>query len=364
MKNPFAAPRHPSLIRVLAPILLVAAFVTGCSRASSDTSTKAPPVKEVFAEVNVYSGRHYDSDIAIYDAFTRDTGIKVNIIEASGDALIERIAREADASPADVFITADAGMLWRAKQRGILRALNNESILDRVPARYRDSDKEWVALSKRARIIIYNKKTGAPSAVQNYEDLSAPPLKGQVCARSSTNIYNQSLLADLIERDGATVARDWAKGVVANFARPPEGNDTSQIEAVAAGVCRYAIVNSYYLARYIGAEDEKMRMIGDKVGYIFPNQATTGTHVNVSGAGVARFAPNPENAESLIAFLLTDASQQAFAAGNNEYPVVEGVAAVGPIGAMGAFRPSDLDVSFLGRRQAEALKIFDEAGWQ
>jgi iron(III) transport system substrate-binding protein len=348
------------LILGLSGVIAALAAIAACQR-SGDAAAAGKPIT---GEVNVYSGRHYDSDIAIYDAFTRETGIRVNIIEASGDALIERIAREADASPADVFITADAGMLWRAEKRGILRPIANDEIINRVPQKYRDPEREWVALSKRARIIVFNKERGAPAGLDDYEDLASPEFKGQVCIRSSSNVYNQSLLADLIERRGSDFARQWAAGVVANFARKPEGNDTTQIEAVAAGDCRIGVVNSYYLARYVGADDAKMRMIGSKVGHIFPNQRSAGTHVNISGAGVARFAPNPENAEALIAFLLGDGAQQAFAAGNNEYPVVDGVAATGPIADMGSFKSDAVPMSALGARQTEALKIFDEVGWQ
>ena len=343
--------------------IAIGLVLQSCGDASGKRTETERPTPAA-GEVNVYSGRHYDSDLAIYDAFTRKTGIKVNIIEAGGDELIERLAREAEASPADVFITADAGILWRAKQRGILRPISNPDILSRVPAHFRDADNDWVGLSKRARIVIYNKSRGAPAGLATYEDLAKPEFRGKICVRSSTNVYNQSLLASIVEHIGEAAAEKWVKGVVANFARKPEGNDTTQIEAVAAGECELSIVNSYYLARYIGAEDGKMRMIGSKVGFLFPNQRTTGTHVNVSGAGVARHAPNPENAETLIAFLLSGEAQQTFAAGNNEYPVVEGVAPTGPVAEFGAFRADDVDMTALGQHQAQAVRIFDKAGWQ
>lgn len=342
----------------------VALLVQGCGDAVGKQGRKEDSRPAIIGEVNVYSGRHYDSDIAIYDAFTRKTGVKVNLIEAGGDALIERLAREADASPADVFITADAGMLWRAKKRGVLRPIEDPEILARVPAHFRDADNDWVGLSKRARMIIYNKANGAPAGLEDYSDLAKPDYRGMICARSSTNVYNQSLLASIIDHAGVEAAEEWTRGVVANFARKPEGNDTTQIEAVAAGDCRISIVNSYYLARYVGSTDRKMKSIGEKVGVIFPNQQSTGAHVNVSGAGVARYAPNPENAERLIAYLLSDEAQQAFALGNNEYPVVEGIAAAGPVAAFGEFRADGIDMTALGVHQAEAVKIFDNAGWQ
>lgn len=355
------------MVRSVAFATLFAAvsIIAGCARPISEAASATPAnSKTPIAEVNVYSGRHYDSDIAIYDAFTRKTGIRVNLIEAGGDALIERLARESDASPADLFITADAGMLWRAKERGVLRPISDDAVLARAPAQFRDPEREWIGLSRRARIIIYNKKKGAPAGVETYGDLASPALKGQICVRSSTNIYNQSLLAGMIAHVGAQKAAEWTKAVVANFARKPEGNDTTQIEAVAAGDCGLSIVNTYYLARYVGADDARMKSIGERIGIIFPNQKTTGTHINISGAGVARYAPHAENAEALIGYLLSEEAQQAFAAGNNEYPIIDGVPATGPVAAFGPFRADNIDMAALGEHQTEAVKIFDEAGWQ
>ncbi len=342
---------------VLIAVLLLAAACGPKSPAG------APPAQGP-GEVNIYSGRHYDSDLAIFDAFTAESGIKVNVIEAAGDALIERLALEGAASPADLFITADAGMLWRAKSRGVLRQIADEGVLARTPAQFRDPEGQWVGLSKRARVIIYNKAAGAPEGLDTYEDLADPSLRGAICVRSSTNVYNQSLLAAIIARQGREAALAWAKGVVANFARQPEGNDTAQIEATAAGLCRIGLVNSYYVARFVGTGDAARDAIGEKIGVIFPNQETTGAHVNVSGAGVARHAPNPEGAEKLLAYLLRDAVQSAFALGNNEYPVVAGAPAAGPVAALGAFREDDLTMAALGENQTEAVKVFDEAGWK
>ncbi len=352
---------------MIRPLAILGAFVlaAACSREAPVEAAPAPAAPSKTAgEVNIYSGRHYDSDIAIFDAFTAETGIRVNVIEAAGDALIERLALEGEASPADVFITADAGMLWRAKTRGVLRAVEDEAAFAGVPEQFRDPDGEWAGVTKRARVIVYNKAAGAPEGLETYDDLADPSLRGSICVRSSTNVYNQSLLAAIVEREGRDAAFKWARGVVANFARAPEGNDTAQIEAVAAGLCRLAIVNSYYIARYVGSDDPASRAIGDKIGVIFPNQATTGAHVNVSGAGVARHAPNAANAEKLLAYLLRADVQGAFALGNNEYPVLPGVAVAGPIALLGTFREDDLAMAALGENQGEAVKIFDEAGWR
>lgn len=341
-------------------LLSLVVLAAACGRSSPAAPTAAGDP----GEVNIYSGRHYDSDLAIFDAFTAETGIKVNVIEAAGDALIERLALEGEASPADLFLTADAGMLWRAKSRGVLRPIADEGVLARAPEQFRDPEGEWVGLSKRARVIIYNKQAGAPEGLDAYEDLADPSLRGTICVRSSTNVYNQSLLAAIVARQGREAALDWARGVAANFAREPEGNDTAQIEAVAAGICRLGVVNTYYVARYDGTGDAAKDSIGASIGVIFPNQETTGTHVNVSGAGVARHAPNPEGAEKLLAYLLRDEVQGAFALGNNEYPVVAGVPASGPVAALGSFREDDLPMAALGENQAEAVKVFDEAGWK
>ena len=331
---------------------------------AGDEAADATPARPIVGEVNVYSGRHYESDLVLFDQFTEETGIKVNYIEAGGDALIERISQEGDASPADIFITADAGILWRADQRGVFRAHQGSPLEARVPAQYRHPDGKWFGLSRRARIVIYNKEMGLPEGLQTYADLANPAYKGMICVRSSSNIYNQSLLASIIAHEGAAAAEQWASGVVANFARKPQGSDTSQIEAVAAGLCRLAIVNSYYTARFIGSDNPDNAAIGEKFDLFFPNQSGRGAHVNISGAGVTMHAPNPENAEKLLAFLQRNETQAAFASGNNEYPVAPGIAATGPIAAYSDFKADALPVSLLGEHQAEAVRIFDRVGWE
>ncbi|MEO1243413.1 MAG: Fe(3+) ABC transporter substrate-binding protein [Pseudomonadota bacterium] len=342
--------------------LLAVFFMSACAPDGGGQGGDAE-ARVVTGEVNVYSGRHYDSDIAIYDAFTEETGIRVNVIEAGGDALIERIAREAAASPADLFITADAGILWRADQRGVFRTTDNNALEARVPAQFRHPEGKWFGLSKRARIVIYNKDQGLPEGLETYADLADPAYEGMICVRSSSNIYNQSLLASRIAHFGEEAAEDWARGVVANFARRPQGNDTSQIEAVAAGLCRLGIVNSYYVARYVGSDNADNAAIGEKVGVFFPDQAGNGAHVNVSGAGVTAHAPNAENAEALLAFLLRDETQSAFAQGNNEYPVAPSVAPSGSVAELGDFVADDLPVAALGENQRAAVQIFDRVGW-
>ncbi len=348
---------------IFAALLLAACGGAGDEQAASQGATASPGADENAGVVNVYSGRHYDSDIAIFDAFTAETGIEVNVIEAGGDALIERIAQEGEASPADLFITADAGMLWRADQRGLFRATDDAALAARVPDKFRHPEGKWFGLAKRARVIVYNREAGLPAGLERYADLADPAYDDMICVRSSSNIYNQSLLASIIAHRGEEAAEAWARGVVENFARRPQGNDTAQIEAVAAGLCRLAIVNSYYVARFVDTDDADKAAIGEAVGVLYPNQNGVGTHVNISGAGVMAHAPNPDNAERLLAFLLRDDTQGAFALGNNEYPIVPGVAAQGPIAALGAFREDDLAVTALGENQPAAVRVFDRAGW-
>ena len=340
--------------------LLLAAC--GSETTSSDSTVVTTDVANS-GEVNVYSGRHYDSDIVLFDAFTAETGIKVNVIEAGGDALIERIITEGENSPADIFMTADAGVLWRAETRDVFTATDNAEIEARVPSQFRHPEGKWFGLSKRARIVIYNKEAGLPDGLETYAGLADPAHRGMICVRSSSNIYNQSLLASRIAHLGDEGARAWAQGIVDNFGRNPQGNDTSQIEAVAAGICRLGIVNSYYVARFIGSDDEARAAIGEKIAVLFPDQDGEGAHVNISGAGILKHASNKENAERLIAFLLRDGSQAAFASGNNEYPVVPTVEASAAVTALGAFKEDDLSVTALGANQAGAIEIFNAVGW-
>lgn len=310
--------------------------------------------------VNLYSSRHYDTDLALYDEFTAETGIKVNRIEANADALIERIQAEGEFSPADILVTVDAGRLWRAENAGVFSPVQSDVLDQRVPANLRHPDGLWYGLSTRARIIIYNKAAGKPAPLADYEDLADPALKGKVCIRSSSNIYNISLMASLVSHLGAEGAEAWAEGVVANFERPPQSNDTGQIKSVASGECGVALVNSYYLARMVAADDPAAKA----VGVVFPNQASTGAHVNISGAGVLKYAPNRANAIAFLEYLTSDAAQEYFSNGNHEYPVVEGVAATSALQSLGAFKADALNASELGRNQSEAVRIFDRAGWQ
>ena len=345
---------------VLAGLLALALAACGSTDQTGEGGDPLAGV-EITGQVNIYSSRHYDTDLALYTDFTKQTGIKVNRIEAEADALIERIVNEKDYSPADLLITVDAGRLWRAEEAGILAPVDSATLNERLPANLRHPDGLWFGLSTRARVIIYNKNAGAPEGLTTYEDLADPSLKGEICMRSSSNIYNISLLSSIIAHDGADAAEDWTKGVVANFKRDPQGNDSANIEAVANGECGVSVVNTYYLAR-LSETDEGKAMMG-KIGVIFPNQDTTGTHVNVSGAGLVKTAPNRENAIKFLEYLTSDSAQKYFANGNHEYPAVKGIEATSAVEALGTFKSDTLGADVIGKNQRRAIEIFDRAGW-
>ena len=312
--------------------------------------------------VNVYSARHYDTDLALYEGFEEHTGIRVNLIEGGSDALIERIVNEAEFSPADLLITVDAGRLWRAREAGVFQAIESSVLVERIPPHLRDPAGHWFGLSKRARVIVYNKAAGLPDGVARYEDLANPALGGKICMRSSGNIYNLSLLGSLIEHNGEESAGEWASGVVANFHRRPQGNDTAQIRAVAAGECGISIANTYYIGRLLGSEDPQVRAVAEGVGVLFPNQKDRGAHVNISGAGVTRHAPHRDNAIRFLEYLTDADAQRLFAEGNNEYPVVGPPS--GPIATLGEFREDAVSAAVLGANQARAVMTYDRAGWR
>ncbi|QOR40429.1 Fe(3+) ABC transporter substrate-binding protein [Billgrantia diversa] len=318
----------------------------------------------VAEEINLYSARHYDSDEKLYQAFTEETGIEVNLLEGDSDQLIERIQREGVASPADVLITVDAGRLWRAEQDGIFQSVESEVLAERLPDAMRHPEGKWFGFSQRVRAIFYNPENVDPSEITSYEELTDPRWEGEVCIRSSSNIYNQSLLASLIKHHGVEGAEEWAQGVVDNMARDPEGGDTDQIKAVAAGECDLAVANHYYYVRLLQSEEAADREVAEKVGIVFPNQDDRGTHVNVGGAGVVEGAPNRENAIRFLEFLASDEAQEIFSAGNYEFPVVEGVKMSETLESWGEFKKDDLNVNVLGENNPEAIRIFDRVGWR
>lgn len=315
--------------------------------------------------LNLYTARHYQTDEALYSNFTKQTGIRVNRIEGQEDPLLERIRSEGANSPADVFITVDIGRLWRAQQAGVFAPVNSPVLVSRVPANFRDPNGEWFGFSARARVIAYNKDTVKPGDISRYEDLADPRWKGRVCTRSSGHVYNLSLISSLIAHDGVPKTEQWARGVVANLARVPKGGDTDQLKAVVAGECDVAIANTYYIARILKSTKPEDKALADKLGVIWPNQSSQGVHMNVSGGGMLKHAPNKESAVRFLEYLASDEAQAYFADGNNEWPVVPSVKVRNPaLEAMGTFKADKINVAELGRLQPEAQKIADRAGYK
>jgi iron(III) transport system substrate-binding protein len=313
--------------------------------------------------VNLYSARHYQTDEALYNGFTQLTGIRINRIEGAEDALLERLKNEGPNSPADVLITVDVARLWRAQQMHLFQPVTSAVLERRIPPNLRERDGHWFGFSKRARVIVYNKRHVKPADVQRYEDLAEPGMKGKICTRSLSHVYNLSLMSGLIDNLGEARARQWAKGIKANLARDPKGGDTDQIKSVAAGECQVAIVNTYYYARLASSKNPDDRAVADRVGLIFPNQKSFGTHINISGGGVLRHAPHRENAIRFLEYLASDEAQSYFANGNNEWPAVPGITLTNPaLAALGAFREDPLSVGILGQNQPLAQKVLNVAG--
>lgn len=315
-------------------------------------------------EVNIYSSRHYDTDIALYDNFTEQTGIAVNLIEGTSDELIERIRNEGLNSPADIVITVDAGRLWRAKEAGVLQTHDTVSLNEAIPAEMRDEDGYWVGLSERVRGIVYNRDAVNPGDLQGYWELANPEWEGRICIRSSNNIYNQSLVASLIESRGEEATEEWARAIVSNFARDPQGGDTDQIRAVAAGLCDVAVTNHYYLARLMQSEDAEDREVAEKVSMYFPPAEYGGAHVNISGAGIALNSPNRENAVRFLEYLATEEAQMLYAIANNEFPIIDSVELPGVLGEFGDYESDAINVTYYGENNPEAIRLMDRAGWR
>ncbi len=313
--------------------------------------------------LNLYSARHYQTDDALYANFTKATGIRINRLDGKEEELVERIRNEGSASPADVLITVDAARLEIADSLGLFQPANSKLLEQRIPAALRTPN--WFAFSTRARVIVYNKSAIRREQVLSYADLASPALKGQVCVRSGSHPYNLSLGAAVIAHEGEAKAEAWARGLVANFARSPKGGDTDQIRSVAAGECGVTISNSYYLARLMRSHKPEDLQAMKVVGIVWPNQASWGTHINVSGAGVLAYAPNRDAAVLFLEYLASDAAQAYFAEGNNEWPVVPGKAQANPaLAALGNFKADTLPIGELARTTVLAQKVFDRAGWK
>lgn len=319
--------------------------------------------------LNLYSARHYQTDELLYSNFTKQTGIKINRIEADDNALFERLKNEGKNSPADVIVMVDAARIWRAEIEGFFQPVKSAVLNTRIPANLRGKDDgqgpEWFGFSTRARVIVYNKASVNPADVATYESLADPKNKGKVCTRSGSHPYNLSLIGSMIERDGEKATEQWAKGMVANFARPPRGGDTDQIKGVASGECGVAIANSYYYVRMLRSTKPEDIAAMKNVGFVWPNAKTSGTHFNIAGGGVAKNAPHREAAVKFLEYLASDEAQAYFADGNNEWPAVKKVRVKNEaLESLGTYKMENISIAAIGKNQIAAQKILDRVGYK
>jgi iron(III) transport system substrate-binding protein len=335
----------------------------GCSA----TSDKASEVKADASKpnvVNLYTDRHYDSDDQLYSTFTQETGIKVNIVKGKSDELIERLKTEGADTEADLFVTADVARLHRAKVNSLLQPINSQLLTSSIPDNLRDKENYWFGLTKRARIIVYAKDRVKASELTTYADLTNSKWKGKILVRGADSVYNQSLIASFIETMGEESAKKWAAGIVANMARAPKGGDRDQAKAIAAGEGDIAIINTYYFGLMLNSSDPEERKVAEKLAVFFPDQNSTGTHINVSGAGVIKSAKNKENAIKLLEFLSSEKAQKAYAEANYEYPVLKSSTSSELLKAWGVFKEQAINLSILGVNNEKAVKILNEVGWK
>ncbi len=313
--------------------------------------------------LNLYSSRHYDTDERLYSDFEAATGITINRIEGKADELLARMQAEGANSPADILLTVDTSRLERAKDMGLLQSIESDVLEARLPAYVQDEDNQWFGFSQRARILFYD-KNDVTDPPMTYQDLADPKYKGQICIRSSTNVYTQTITAALIEHLGEDAVAGWAKGVVANFARDPQGGDTDQLRGIVSGECDISMSNTYYFGRAIRKPVDGVSDSLDMFGWVFPNQNDIGAHMNLSGGGVAANAPNRENAIKFLEYLASDQAQTYFSAGNDEYPAVPGVGISPSVAQMGFFKPDSLDATAIANNIAAAQKLLNESGWE
>lgn len=329
-----------------------------------EATAPAAPAAAAGGEVNLYTARHYEIDKELYKRFTEKTGIKVNVVEGSAPELIERLKREGASTPADLFITVDGGILNRAKKEGLLQPVQSDTIAAQVPAELRDTDNQWIGLSTRARVIVYAKDRVTPDKLSTYEDLATEKWKGKLLVRSSTHLYNLSLLASLIDLNGEKEAEAWAAGIAANLARAPEGGDRDQAKAIVAGVGDVGLMNTYYVGQLSASKDPEEVKVAEQIGVFFPNQATTGTHINISGAGLVKQSKNKENAVKLIEYLTAPEAQALFSGANFEFPVNKQAEMPALLKSWGEFRTQKIDFAVYGENNPKAVELVNKAGWK
>lgn len=356
-------------ILLVSSILVLAISILGCTAKtnSDEINNSTESINTSISTeniVNIYTDRHYDTDQELYDKFTSETGIGVNVVKAGSDELLERLAAEGEETSADLIITSDVGRLYRANENGLTKITSSDIIKSNVDSKYIDEQDRFVALTMRARIIAYSLDRVDPSALSTYEDLTDERWSGKVLVRSSSNIYNQSLLASFIELNGEEQAEKWASAMLSSMARDPEGNDRDQMKAVVAGEGDLAIVNTYYLGKLLNSSDPIEVEVGSKIGVFFPNQETNGTHINISGASLTKYGKNSENAIKLLEFLTGEAAQYQYANANFEYPVNPNVEPSDLLKGWGEFKVQDIQLSKLGELNGKAVEIFNKVGWK
>ena len=345
-------------------LLSITLIVSSCGNKELNDNTNPEETVIENQFITLYTHRHYDSDKLIFENFENITGIKVNVVKASADELIQKMEIEGEQSPADLLITVDAGRLVRAKNKALLQAVNSDILTKIIPSHLRDSENHWFGLTKRARVIVYDTNKVSSDELSSYEELTASKWKNKILIRSSANIYNQSLMASIIANNGDKSARNWATGMVDNFARNPKGNDRDQVKSILAGEGDIAIINTYYLGKLINSKDPLEVDAGNAASVFFPNQDGRGTHINISGIGVAKHSPNKENAIKFIEYLASKDVQEIFANANYEYPVNSEASNSELLNSWGSFKEDTLSLSKLGELNKRAVIIFDEVKWQ
>lgn len=363
--------RLMNLLKRFMPVAASAMLALGLAGCGANGNTESEgnqsakePKKAENQEVNIYTARHYEADNEVYKKFTEETGIKVNVVKGEAEELIERLKREGESTQADLFITVDGGVLANAKNNDILQPVSSDIVNKNVPENLRDKENQWIGMATRARVIVYSKNRVNPDELSTYEALTDEKWKGKVLARSSTSLYNQSLLASFIELNGEEKAEAWAQGIVNNFARQPDGGDRDQAKAIAAGTGDVAIMNTYYVGLLVNSADPEEAKVGESVGVFFPNQETNGTHVNISGIGLTKHSKNPENAVKLIEYMTDVEAQEYLSAHNYEYPVNPEAKKPEVLQSWGDFKMQELNFDTLGEHNHKAIEIFNKTGWK
>jgi len=361
-------------ISIMFALLMIVALVAGCgsnAKESGAAGTTEPKTSSKPEEnsgkggvVNIFTARHYEVDSKIYEEFTKKTGIKVNEVKGTAEELVERLKREGSSTEADLFVTVDGGVLNYAKSNDVLQPIASEAVLNNVPAKWRDKDNSWVGIATRARVIVYAKDRVQPEQLSTYEDLATDKWKGKVLVRSSSSLYNQSLMASFLALNGEQAAEEWAKGIVTNLARKPEGGDRDQAKAIAAKVGDVAIMNTYYVGQMLQSKDAEEVKVAENIGVFFPNQATTGTHLNISGIGLTKHAKNKENALKLIEFMTGKEGQTVLTQGSFEFPVNAEAELPQLLKTWGEFKTQQVDFAKLGENNKKATEILTKVGWK